>query len=61
MKRAWWWCMRFDVRVKQLLDGSWQARYLGGKVESLAAVDPSREVALQKLRDELRYHLEYCP
>lgn len=27
--------MKFEIRVKQLRDGSWQARYIRGKVETL--------------------------
>ncbi|MCC6334940.1 MAG: hypothetical protein IT380_13265 [Myxococcales bacterium] len=53
--------MRFEVRLKQLGDGSWHARYIGGKVESLSIHDASREVALQRMKDDIRYHLEWCP
>lgn len=54
--------MKFEVRVKQLGDGGWQARYIGGRVESLALRDASRAQALERMKAEIRcYHLEWCP
>ncbi len=53
--------MKFDVRLKQLRSGQWQARYIGGKVETLDLVADTREAVLERMRDSIRYHLEYCP
>ena len=53
--------MRFDVQLKLLSSGQWQARYIGGKVETLTVVDEKRERALERMREAIRYHLEYCP
>lgn len=53
--------MKFEVRVKQLGDGGWQVRYIGGQVESLSIRDPSRAQALERMKAEIRYHLEWCP
>ncbi|MFN7131651.1 MAG: hypothetical protein ACK4N5_06185 [Myxococcales bacterium] len=54
--------MKFDVTVKQLSDGTWLARYLGGStVEPLTAGGTTREAALERMRETIRYHLEYCP
>ncbi len=53
--------MKFDARVKALIDGGWQARYIGGKVETLTCRGATKDEALEKLKAEIRYHLEYCP
>jgi hypothetical protein len=53
--------MKFEIRVKQLRDGSWQARYIGGKVETLDLTADSKEAVLDRMRENIRYHLEYCP
>ena len=53
--------MKFEIKLKQLRDGQWQARYIGGKVETLDLTSESREGVLQRMRDTIRYHLEYCP
>ena len=53
--------MKFEIRVKQLRDGAWQARYIGGKVETIDVAAESKETVLEKMRAHIRYHLEYCP
>jgi hypothetical protein len=53
--------MRFDVRVKQLRTGQWQARYIGGKVETLDLIADTKEAVIERMRENIRYHLEYCP
>lgn len=53
--------MRFEIRVKQLRDGSWQARYIGGKVETIDLSADTKEAVLDRMRANIRYHLEYCP
>ena len=53
--------MKFEVRLKQLRDGQWQARYIGGKVETIDVSAESKDAVLEKMRDNIRYHLEYCP
>jgi hypothetical protein len=53
--------MKFEIRVKQLRDGNWQARYIGGKVETLDLTADSKEAVLDRMRETIRYHLEYCP
>jgi hypothetical protein len=53
--------MKFEIRVKQLRDGSWQARYIGGKVETIDVSAESQEAVLQRMKENIRYHLEYCP
>ncbi len=53
--------MKFEINLKQLRDGSWHARYIGGKVETLDLTDESKEAVLERMRANIRYHLEYCP
>jgi hypothetical protein len=53
--------MKFEVRLKQLGDGSWHARYIGGQVEHLSLRDATREAVLERMKDNIRYHLEWCP
>ena len=53
--------MKFPCSVKQLIDGRWQALSLGtiaGNVEVLA---DTKEAVLSRLRDEIRYKIEWCP
>ena len=53
--------MKFEVRIKQLSSGGFQARYIGGKVETITVNGDTRDEALSKMKDDIRYHLEYCP
>ena len=53
--------MKFPCRISRLSDGRWTIRYLGtdaGPIEVRAA---SREEALEKMRNELRFWIESCP
>ncbi len=45
--------MKFEIRLKQLRDGSWQARYIGGKVETLDLTADSKEAVLERMRDSI--------
>jgi len=53
--------MKFEIRVKQLRGGAWQARYIGGKVETIDVTADTKEAVLESMRNNIRYHLEYCP
>ena len=53
--------MKFEVKVKQLRSGQWQARYIGGKVETLDLIADTEAAVIEKMRENIRYHLEYCP
>jgi hypothetical protein len=53
--------MKVSVTVKRLLDGDWQALALGSEVGNVEIVAPSRALALEKLANEVRYRLEWCP
>ena len=53
--------MKFPCTVKRLGDGRWLARSTGSRLGAVEVTAPSRDEALLKLRDELRYRAEYCP
>ena len=53
--------MKFEIRLKRLRDGAWQARYIGGKVETIDVTAETKEAVLERMRANIRYHLEYCP
>ncbi len=53
--------MRFNVQLKHLSSGQWQARYIGGQVETLTVTDGQRERVLERMKESIRYHLEWCP
>jgi hypothetical protein len=53
--------MKFPCRISRRSNGEWSIQHEGtdtGRVEVIAA---SREEALKKMENELRYRLEICP
>ena len=53
--------MDFPCTIKPLLDGTWQARCQGSDVGNVEVVAKTRHEALDIMRQELRYRVEYCP
>jgi hypothetical protein len=53
--------MKFGCTLKRLADGLWSARHTGPALGTVEVTAPSREAALAKLRNELRYRVELCP
>lgn len=53
--------MKYPCTLKKLMDGGWLARSLGSEVGNVTATGPTREAALERLRDEIRYRIEWCP
>lgn len=53
--------MRFPCRVSQLRGGEWSVRHESQDLGIVEAHAPTRDGALQKIRDEIRYRLELCP
>ena len=53
--------MKFPTTIKRLIDGNWQARTIGTTVGNLQVLGDTREEALDKLRGEIRYRMEWCP
>jgi hypothetical protein len=50
---------KYSARVQRDFDGSWLAAALA--LPNCWSRGRSREEALAKLRDEIRYRIEYCP
>jgi hypothetical protein len=53
--------MQFACTLSRLANGAWLARHVGSSLGQAEVTAPTREGALAKLRDELRYRWEYCP
>jgi hypothetical protein len=53
--------MKFPCAVQPLGDGIWLARHSGTTVGTVEVRAPSRQAALDKLRNELQYRIELCP
>lgn len=53
--------MKFSCSVKKLIDGDWLAQSLGADVGPVQVTARSRDGALDLLRRELRYRMEWCP
>ena len=53
--------MQFPCTLSRLANGGWRARHAGPSVGPVEVTAPTREEALTKMRNELRYRSEYCP
>jgi hypothetical protein len=53
--------MKFPCTIRPLAAGRWQVRYLGSRLGPVEVSAASRDAALAKMRDELRYRVESCP
>jgi hypothetical protein len=53
--------MRFPVTLKKLIDGKIQARCIGTVAGEVSVVGDTREEALERARNEIRYRIELCP
>jgi hypothetical protein len=53
--------MKFSCTIKRLAGGRWLARSAGSRFGVVEVSAPSRDEALAKLRNELRYRVEFCP
>ena len=53
--------MKFSCTVKKLIDGGWQAKAMGSEVGNVEVLGKSRDAALEHLRAEIRYRMEWCP
>ena len=52
--------MKLKCTIAQRRDGQWVIRHSGGDAGDLEVTAASRDEALGKMRDELRYRLEFC-
>ena len=53
--------MKVQVTLKRLMDGAWQAQALGSELGNIEATGRSRALALENMREEINYRLEWCP
>jgi hypothetical protein len=53
--------MKFTSTVSQSADGRWIARHEGKDAGQVQATAASRDEAIEKLKQEIRYRLELCP
>jgi hypothetical protein len=53
--------MKFPATIKKLIDGKWQVRSIGTIAGELTVLGESREDALERARNEIRYRIEWCP
>ena len=53
--------MKFTCTLSHLANGKWLARHTASTLGQVEVTAPTREEALVKLRNELRYRSEYCP
>jgi hypothetical protein len=53
--------MKFPCVITTVSGGGWCARHQSADVGFVEVTAATKEEALRKLRDELRYRLELCP
>ncbi len=53
--------MKFTCTLTHLANGNWLARHTGSSGGQVEVTAQTREEALTKMRNELRYRSEYCP
>jgi len=53
--------MTFRCTILRESDNQWRVRHAGGPVGSVEVTAASRERAVEKMHNELRYRLELCP
>jgi hypothetical protein len=53
--------VRFRVKLKKLIGGTFQARCLGSFAGDVVVEANTREAVLSRAREEIRYRIEWCP
>ncbi|HLW68980.1 MAG TPA: hypothetical protein VKS79_26955 [Gemmataceae bacterium] len=53
--------MKYRCKLIPLPQGHWLARHVSASMGTVEAQAAAQELALEKLRNELRYRLELCP
>ena len=53
--------MTFYCAMTRRSDGNWSVRHSGPDLGTIEVTAASRDQALEKMRNELRYRLELCP
>jgi len=53
--------MKFPCQISQLTDGTYCLKYTDQELGKVEVTAPTEEIAIDKMRGELRYRLEICP
>ena len=53
--------MKFACTISRKSDGRWAIRHVGKDIGTVEVTAGSREEAVEKMVNELRYRLEMCP
>jgi len=53
--------VRFPATVKKLIDGMYQVRSLGTIAGEVIVLGSTREEAIARATEEIRYRIEWCP
>lgn len=53
--------MKFPCTIARKTDGQWLLRHESPEVGRIEVTAPTRELAEEKLKGEIRYRLELCP
>jgi hypothetical protein len=53
--------MKFSCTLKRLANGDWIVRHTGTALGTVEVSAATREAAMTKMRNELRYRVELCP
>lgn len=53
--------MKFPATLKKLIDGKYQVRSIGTIAGEVTIVADSREAAIARATEEIRYRIEWCP
>ncbi len=53
--------MKFPATLKKLIDGKYQVRSIGTIAGEVTVIGNTRQAAVERAKNEIRYRLEYCP
>jgi hypothetical protein len=53
--------VKFPATLKKLIDGTYQVRSIGSIAGEVTVVGNTREAAIARATDEIRYRIEWCP
>lgn len=53
--------VKFPATLKKLIDGKYQIRSIGTVAGEVTVVADTREAAIARATDEIRYRIEWCP
>jgi hypothetical protein len=53
--------LKFPATLKKLIDGKYQVRSIGTIAGEVIIVADSREAAIARATEEIRYRIEWCP